>query len=47
MVPCRKVTGYDPMSSVRQELTAAQHGDTTVLNGVLVRDWPLIIRLAD
>ena len=43
--PFRWATAYDPMNGVRQELSATQSGDAMVLQGVLVRDWPLIIRL--
>ena len=44
-VPCCKAVGYDPMNGVRQELSVAQNGDAALLEGVLVRDWPLVIRL--
>jgi hypothetical protein len=42
---CRKATAYDPMNGVCQELRTAIDGDQVLLQGVLVRDWPLIIRL--
>jgi hypothetical protein len=44
---CRRATAYDPMNGVRQPLVVDTQGDSTVIRGVLVRDWPLIIRLAD
>ena len=43
--PCRKATGYDPMNGVSQPLEFAPTGNGAVMKGVLVRDWPLIIRL--
>ena len=43
-VACRKATAYDPMNGVEQELTVAHNEDTAILQGVLVRDWPLVIR---
>ena len=46
-VPCRKAIAYDPLNGVSQELTVAQSGDAVLLKGVLVRDWPLIVRLTD
>jgi hypothetical protein len=46
-VPCRKATAYDPVNGVSQELSVAHSGDTVRLSGVLVRDWPLLIRIAD
>ena len=45
-VPCRKAVGYDPMNGVSQGLSIGHSGDSTLLQGVLVRDWPLIIRLS-
>ncbi|MBN1343476.1 MAG: hypothetical protein JXQ73_12385 [Phycisphaerae bacterium] len=44
-VACSKAVGYDPMNGVRQELSVTQGEGVVVLKGVLVRDWPLIIRL--
>jgi hypothetical protein len=44
-VPCRKAIAYDPLNGVSQELRAVQSGDAVLLKGVLVRDWPLIVRL--
>jgi hypothetical protein len=46
-VACRKATTYDPMNGVTQELTVTHSGDAAILKGVLVRDWPLVIRLFD
>ncbi|MCX6911377.1 MAG: hypothetical protein NTY01_25500, partial [Verrucomicrobia bacterium] len=43
--PCRKAIAYDPMNGVSQELSVTRSGDATLLKGVLVRDWPLVIRL--
>lgn len=42
--PCRKAVAYDPMNGVTQQLTVARDGDAAILKGVLVRDWPLVIR---
>lgn len=44
--PYPKAVGYDPMNGVGQGLSIAHSGDSTLLKGVLVRDWPLIIRLS-
>jgi hypothetical protein len=44
---CRKATGFDPINGVAQELKVTQSPDGTLLKGVLVRDWPLVIRLRD
>jgi hypothetical protein len=41
----RKAVAYDPLNGVRQELILVPTADGTVLKGVLVRDWPLLIRL--
>jgi hypothetical protein len=43
-VACARATAYDPMNGVAQELTVAHDEDTAILKGVLVRDWPLVIR---
>ena len=43
--PCRKATGYDPVNGVAQELVITQTPEGPVLKGILVRDWPLILRL--
>ena len=45
--PCRKAIGYDPMNGVAQELSVTQSGGNALLKGILVRDWPLIVRLSD
>jgi hypothetical protein len=42
--PCQKAIAYDPLNGVRQELTVTRSGETTLVKGVLVRDWPLVIR---
>jgi hypothetical protein len=42
---CRKAVAYDPMNGVAQELTLTPGGDVSILKGLLVRDWPLVIRL--
>jgi hypothetical protein len=46
-VACRKATAYDPMNGVTQELTVTPSGDAVLLKGVLVRDWPLVIRFLE
>ena len=46
-VPCRKATAYDPLNGVSQELTVTPSGDTAIIKGVLVHDWPLVIRFFD
>ncbi|MGD0089652.1 MAG: hypothetical protein ABSE73_07005 [Planctomycetota bacterium] len=43
--PCGKATGYDPMNGVSQPLSITPASDGALLKGILVRDWPLIIRL--
>ena len=43
--PRRKAVAYDPMNGVSQELSVTRDGDSSLLKGVLVRDWPLVIRL--
>ncbi len=44
-VPCRTAFVCDPVNGVRQELAVTQAGGASVLAGVVVRDWPLLIRL--
>lgn len=44
-VPCRKAVACDPLNGVTQELRLASQDDALVLQGILVRDWPLILRL--
>ena len=46
-VPCRTATAFDPMNGVSQELVLTRSGDAMLLKGLLVRDWPLVIRLLD
>jgi hypothetical protein len=41
---CQKAVAYDPLNGVSQELTVVRNGDVALLEGVLVRDWPLVIR---
>ena len=43
--PCHKAIAFDPINGVAQELNVAQTADGAILQGVLVRDWPLIVRL--
>lgn len=43
----RKATAYDPVNGVAQELSMTQSGAGQLLKDILVRDWPLIIRLSD
>ena len=43
--PCGKATGYDPVNGVSQSLRVTPAGGGALLKGILVRDWPLIIRL--
>jgi hypothetical protein len=40
------VTGYDVMHSFRQPLDHHIDGDTLVVPNLLVRDYPLVLRLA-
>ena len=43
--PCSKATAFDPVNGVSQPLDITAAGDGAVLKGVLVRDWPIVIRL--
>jgi hypothetical protein len=43
-VPCRKAIAYDPINGVSQELAVVQRGDAALIQGLLVRDCPLVIR---
>jgi len=43
--PCGRATGYDPVNGVSQPLDVTPTADGALLKGILVRDWPLIIRL--
>ena len=43
---CSKAIGHDPMNGVAQELRVTQSDAGALLQGILVRDWPLIIRLS-
>ncbi|HEY3320591.1 MAG TPA: discoidin domain-containing protein [Planctomycetota bacterium] len=42
---CGKATAFDPINGVSQPLAVLPVADGSLLKGVLVRDWPLIIRL--
>ena len=44
---CRRAIGYDPLNGVSQQLSVTQDGTDVCLAGILVRDWPLIIRLVN
>jgi hypothetical protein len=35
------------VNGVRQELAVTPSGDASILKGLLVRDWPLVIRFLD
>ena len=43
---CAEVVGYDCLSGCEQELVAETAGDRTVVRGLLVRDYPLLVRFA-
>lgn len=45
--PCRKAVAYDPVNGVSQELTVTATPQGALLKGLMVRDWPLIVRLTD
>ena len=42
---CRRAIAYDPINGVSQELNLAPTPGGALLKGLLVRDWPLVIRL--
>ncbi|MDZ7616621.1 MAG: discoidin domain-containing protein [Patescibacteria group bacterium] len=45
---CREAVGSDPMNGVAQTLkVVADDAGGAVLKGIIVRDWPLVIRLRD
>lgn len=44
-IRCTKATGYDPMNGVSQPLDVVGSADGSLLKGILVRDWPTLIRL--
>lgn len=44
--PCRQATALDPLNGVSQELIATPTADGGLLKGIIVRDWPLLIRLS-
>jgi hypothetical protein len=43
--PARRVIGYDPLNGVEQELLFESHGGETRVPGLLVKDYPLLVRL--
>lgn len=45
--PCRRAIACDPINGVAQELVVTQTLEGSLLEGILVRDWPLILRLVD
>jgi hypothetical protein len=44
---CRRVVGYDPLNGVEQELQFVCSAAETRIPGVLVRDYPLLVRLLE
>jgi hypothetical protein len=42
---CRKAIAYDPVNGVAEDLVLTRNGDEVLLKGILIRDWPLVIRL--
>jgi len=40
------VTGFDCMNGVEQEVAASRSGAKTIIDGILVRDYPILLRLA-
>jgi hypothetical protein len=43
---CEKVTGYEPLNGTTQALASEHRDGRTLLRGVLVRDYPLLLRVA-
>jgi hypothetical protein len=43
--PCAKAVGYDPVNGVKQEFILTPGDGGALLKGVLLRDYPLILRL--
>jgi hypothetical protein len=43
--PFRKATAFDPINGGSQELRITQAAEASILKGILLRDWPLVIRL--
>ncbi len=39
-----RATAFDPMNGVCQQLAVTRDGDAAMLKGLVVRDWPLIVR---
>ncbi|MHB0856483.1 MAG: discoidin domain-containing protein [Anaerolineae bacterium] len=44
-VPCTQATGYEPLNGTAQNLVVERQGERSLLRGVLVRDYPLLLRL--
>ena len=44
---CRRAIGYDPLNGVEQELDLEVVDDATRLGGLLVKDYPILVRLLD
>jgi hypothetical protein len=43
---CQTVIGYEPLNGTMQPLTGERHGQRTLLRGILVRDYPVLLRFA-
>jgi hypothetical protein len=44
---CEEVVGYEPLNGTAQVLQAEQVGGRTLLRGVVVRDYPLLLRFRE
>jgi hypothetical protein len=44
--PSTEVTGYEPLNGTMQTLTSESRDGGTMVKGVLVRDWPLLLRFS-
>ena len=44
---CRRAIGFDPLNGVEQELDLEVVDDATRLGGLLVKDYPILVRLLD
>jgi hypothetical protein len=42
---CSKVVGIDTLNGIEQELNFRRDGDRLVIPGVVIRDYPLMLRL--
>ena len=40
------VTGYEPLNGTAQRLVGERHGNRTLQRGVVVRDYPILLRFA-